>query len=69
MVPTPPHGERDHGRNAPSEEGSAIPTLISDMETEKGKALVGAFDSLIDGEGFSGLKKEQTAKQETRRTR
>ena len=57
MVPAPPCGERDRGRSAPSEDGSAIPTLISDMETEKGKGLESAPDLLIDGEGSSGLKK------------
>ena len=62
MVHPPLHGERDHGRNAPSEEGSVIPTMISDMETKKGKGLVRQSDSLIDGEGSSGLKKEEVAK-------
>ena len=69
MVPAPPHGERDMGRSAPSKEGSTIPTRISDRETEKGKGIVSALDSLIDGEGSSGLKKEGKLKQETRRTR
>ena len=68
MVPAPPRGERDHGKNAPSEEGSVIPTLISDMETKKGKGIVRPSDPLIDGEGSSGLKKEEAANQETRRT-
>ena len=50
------------------EEGSTIPTLISDMEIEKGKGLASAPESLIYGEGSSELKKEETTKQETRRT-
>ena len=62
MVHSPLYGERVHGRNAPSEEGSIIPTLIPDMENEKGKGLVRASHSLIDGEGSSGLKKEEMMK-------
>ena len=67
MVPTPPRGERDRGRNAPLEEGSVIPTLISDIETKKGKGIVRPSDPLIDGEGSSGLKKEEASNQEMRR--
>ena len=58
MVPTPPHGERDRGTNAYSEEGLAIPSIISDMETEKGKGIVRPSDLLRYGEGSSGINKE-----------
>ena len=61
MVPALPLGERDHGRNAPSKEGSTIPTLILNMGIKKGKGIVRPSDSLIDGEGSSGLKKEEAA--------
>ena len=68
MVPSPPRGERDNGRNSPLEEGSQIPTLISDMEIEKGKGIVIPYDPIRDGEGSSGIKKEEATNQETRRT-
>ena len=68
MVPSPLCGEKDRGSNVSSEEGSVIPSLISDMETEKGKGLVRPYDLLIYGEGSSGLKKDEATKQETIRT-
>ena len=68
MVPAPPHGGRDLRRNAPSEDGSAVPVMSLDMEIKKGKGLASAPESLIYGEGSSELKKEETTKQETRRT-
>ena len=68
MVPTPPRGERDRGRNATSEEGSAIPTLISDVGIEKGKGIVRPSNLNKYGEGSSGIKKEEPTNQETRRT-
>ena len=68
MVPTPPRGERDCGRNASSEEGPAIPSVISNMETEKGKGIVRPSDPLIDGEGSSGINKDEATNEGTRRT-
>ena len=69
MVPAPPRGERDRGRNASTEEGPVIPFVISRMEIEKGKGIVSPSDMLKDGEGSSGVTKEETNNQGTRRTR
>lgn len=59
MVPALPLGERDHGRNAPSKEGSTIPTLILNMGIKKGKGIVRPYNLKKYGEGSSGLKKEE----------
>ena len=67
MVHSPPHGERDRGRNASSEEGPANPSVISRMETKKGKGIVSPSDTLKYGEGSGGINKEETANQGTRR--
>ena len=48
--------------------GSVIPTLISDMEIEKGKGLMREYDLLIDAKCSSGIKKEEMMKRETKRT-
>ena len=57
MVLAPLHGERDRGRNAPSEEGSTIPTLISDMGIEKGKGIVRPSDQM--GKTLVGSRKRK----------
>ena len=68
MDPYPPRGERDRGKNASSEEGPANPSVISGMETEKGKGIVSPSNTLKDGEGSGGINKEETTNQGTRRT-
>ena len=45
MVPTPPRGGRDLGRNVPLEDGSVVPILSLDMEVQKGKGLVSCPES------------------------
>ena len=56
MVPAPPRGERERGRNATVEEG----TVILGMETEKGKGIINPSNLPRDGEGSSGISKEET---------
>ena len=65
MVPTPPRGERDRGRNEIVEEG----TIILGKENEKGKGIINASTMPKDGEGSSGIRKEETNNQGIRRTR
>ena len=67
MVPAPSRGGRDLRRNAPSEKGSMVPILSSDMAIKKGKGLVSFLEPNKYGEGTSGLKKEETMKLEIRR--
>ena len=64
MVPTPPQGERDRGRNATVEEG----TVFLGNENEKGKGIINASTMPRDGEGYSGISKEETNNQGIRRT-
>ena len=67
MVPAPPRGGRDLRRNAPSEDGSAVPILRSNMEIKKGKGLASFPKPHKEGEGTSGIKKDEMMKLETRR--
>ena len=64
MVPTPPPGERDHGRNETVEEQY----VILGKENEKGKGVINAPITPRDGEGYSGIRKEETNNQGIRRT-
>ena len=64
MVPTPSLSERDRGRNAITEEG----TVILGMETKKGTGTINPSNSPKDREGSSGISKEETNNQGTRRT-
>ena len=63
MVPAPPWGERDRGRNETVEEG----TIILGKENEKGKGIINASTMPRDGEGSSGISKEETNNQGIRR--
>ena len=64
MVPAPPRGERDRGRNETIEEG----TVILGKENENGKGVINASIMPRDGEGCSGIRKEETNNQGIRRT-
>ena len=63
MVPTPPRGKRDRERNETVEADS----VILGKENEKGKGVINAPIMPRDGEGCSGIKKEETNNQGTRR--
>ena len=63
MVPAPPRGERDRGRNETIEEG----TVILGKENENGKGVINASIMPRDGEGCSGIRKEETNNQGIRR--
>ena len=65
MVPAPPRGERDHGRNETVEEDS----VILGKENEKGKGIINASIMPRDGEGCSGTRNEEKNNQGIRRTR
>ena len=69
MVPALPCVGRDLRRSSLSEDGLAGPILSLDVEIKKGKGLVRTHEPKKYGEGTSGLKKEETMKPETRRTR
>ena len=64
MVPTPPWGERNCGRNKIAEEGP----VILGKENEKGKGIINAYTMPKDGEGSSGISKEKNNNQGIRRT-
>ena len=63
MVPAPPWGERDHGRNETVE---AEPYFLG-KENDKGKGVINAPISPKDGEGCSGTRKEETNNHDKRR--
>ena len=64
MVPAPPRGKRDRGRNETVE---ADPVILG-KENEKGKGAINAPITPRDGEGCSRIRKEETNNQGTRRT-
>ena len=64
MVLAPPRGEKDCGRNETIE----VEYVILGKENEKGKGVINAPITPRDGEGYSGIRKEETNNQGTRRT-
>ena len=64
MVPAPPRGERDRGRNETVEADS----VILGKENDKRKGVINAHITPKDGEGCNGTRKEETNNQGTRRT-
>ena len=64
MVPTPPQGERERGRNETLE----AETILLGTEHDKGKGVINAQNTPKYGEGCSGTIKEETNNQGTRRT-
>ena len=64
MVPAPPQGERDRGRNETVEEEY----VKLGKENEKGKGVINAPITPRDGEGCSGIRKEETNNQGMKRT-
>ena len=61
MVPAPPRGERDGGRNEIVE----AEFVILGKENEKGKGVINDPIMPRDGEGSSGIRKEETNTQGT----
>ena len=61
MVLAPPQGERDRGRNETVE----VDLVILGKENEKGKGVINAQITPRDGEGCSGVRKEETNNQGT----
>ena len=64
MVPAPPWGERDHGRNEKVE----AEEMFLGKENGKGKGVINAQTLPKDGEGCNVTRKEEANNQGTRRT-
>ena len=63
MVPAPPQGERDRGRP----EAMEAESTIAESKKDKGKAVLNAQPTNMDGEGCSGTRKEEVTNQGAKR--